>query len=94
MFQATARYETANGRKYLTQLCKHWAHKLDVSYEDDHGEVGFSFGKAIMNSDPAGLDVRMEVNDKADLDKAKAVLEDHLMRFAFREPVQKLDWKE
>jgi hypothetical protein len=92
MLEATARYKTEHARKYLTQVCKHFAHKLDVSYADDHGECRFSFGSAILDSDAEALNIRVTVSDGSELPRAKSVIEDHLMRFAFREPVKSLDW--
>ena len=44
----TARYETSNGSKYLQQLCKHFAHKIAVEYDDHRGSAALPTGPAIM----------------------------------------------
>ena len=50
MQEATTRFATENGQKYLTQLCKHFAHKIDVAQADDQGELRFSCGTGISSS--------------------------------------------
>ena len=32
---------TANGAKYMQQLCKHWSHKLEVDLSEQRGVVKF-----------------------------------------------------
>lgn len=39
MLTATTRCETPNAGKYLQQLCKHFAHKVEVDYGDGHGSA-------------------------------------------------------
>ncbi|MCQ1798643.1 DUF2218 domain-containing protein, partial [Neorhizobium galegae] len=34
LLQATTEWRTEHGGKYLVQLCKHFAHKIDVSYSE------------------------------------------------------------
>ena len=41
MFETTARVPTANGSRYLQQLCKHWSHKLNVEFTPEAGTVVF-----------------------------------------------------
>ncbi|HSX76216.1 MAG TPA: DUF2218 domain-containing protein, partial [Shinella sp.] len=38
MLESVAYLETAHGRKYLAQLCKHFAHKIAVTVSENHGE--------------------------------------------------------
>ena len=38
----SASVPTANGSKYMQQLCKHWSHKLEVDLSEQKGVVRFS----------------------------------------------------
>jgi len=92
MLQSTGRIETEHGAKYLTQLCKHFAHKIEVSHGDGHGECHFPFGHAVMNADATTLTIEVEAPDADQLARTKAVIDDHLVRFAFREPERSIEW--
>lgn len=48
MKEALAIVKTEHAGKYLTQLCKHFAHKVDVSVDGNHGECRFICGTAIL----------------------------------------------
>src|SRR6185437_8958296 len=39
---STVRVPTTHASRYLQQLCKHWAHKLDVSFTPEAGHVVFA----------------------------------------------------
>ncbi|PSJ62638.1 DUF2218 domain-containing protein [Kumtagia ephedrae] len=92
MVESTGRFETAHGPKYLTQLCKHFAHKIEVVHGERHGECRFSFGTAVMDADDEALTVRLAVSEADQLPQAKAVIADHLARFAFREEDRAIAW--
>ena len=85
--------ETANGAKYLAQLCKHFAHKIDASYSGNHGRAAFIFGLATMTADENGLTVHFDVNNPMDLGDAQNVIDKHLERFAFRETITGMVWQ-
>ncbi|PAQ12169.1 DUF2218 domain-containing protein [Mesorhizobium temperatum] len=93
MLTATTRCETPNAGKYLQQLCKHFVHKVDVAYNDGHGQCRFSCGTATMNAGLEGLDIVVEAADTGALTETK-VIESHLVRFAFRENLQPLAWRD
>lgn len=42
MHAIEAAIPTAEASRYLQQLCKHWSHKLDVSFTPNDGRVLFS----------------------------------------------------
>ena len=92
MHKSAAYFETANGRKYLTQLCKHFAHKIEVSYSEDKGECYFAGGLGRLEADEKGLRMAVEANDEEWLNRAQSIIEVHLIRFAFREELESLDW--
>ncbi|WP_029010148.1 DUF2218 domain-containing protein [Azospirillum halopraeferens] len=92
MPESTALFETEHGRDYLTRLCRHFAHKVAVTLEDDRGECRFSCGTAELTALPEGLRVRAEGPTPADLADVQATIESHLLRFAFREGERRLTW--
>ena len=88
----TARVPTANGTRYLQQLCKHWSHKLDVQLSENEGIVRFPAAVATMKADPAALTVSVEAEDDETLQRMKGVVASHLDRFAFKEAPLPFEW--
>lgn len=89
---STARVPTEQGSKYLQQLCKHWSHKLDVSFDATQGKVRFPQAVATMTAEPGTLLVSIEAEDQSVVDQMKGVVANHLDRFAFREAPLTFDW--
>ncbi|MDX3928421.1 MAG: DUF2218 domain-containing protein [Shinella sp.] len=84
MPSSVARVETANASRYLQQLCKHWSHKFEVSFDAAKGFVPFSPGSTLsLAADKAGL--TMTLDSEEGLTRLQDVVADHLKRFAFRE---------
>jgi hypothetical protein len=92
MISLKARVPTANARRYLTQLCKHFAHKIPVEYDDDRGRADFPWGICHLEAEEGLLVLRCEGGDNAALDQVIAVVDDHLRRFGWRETLT-LDWQ-
>ncbi len=93
MIQAIAEWRTEHGRKYLMQLCKHFAHKIDVTYSENHGECRFSCGTAVLDADNEGLKITAIATEPDQLAETESVIERHLVRFAFRENLEALHWQ-
>ncbi|WP_226951145.1 DUF2218 domain-containing protein [Rhizobium terrae] len=93
MVQSIAEWRTEHGGKYLVQLCKHFAHKIDVSYSETHGECRFSCGTATLDADDDGLKIMAVAADEEQLAETQSVIERHLVRFAFRENLEALQWQ-
>src|SRR5579884_1043832 len=89
---AKAQVATANGAKYLQQLCKHWAHKLPVELSDRRGVVRFPAAVATLDARADTLLVTIEADDAETVDRMKGVIAAHLDRFAFREAPLPFDW--
>ncbi len=89
----TARVPTANGARYLQQLCKHWSHKLEVQLSDDEGIVRFPNAVATMKADADALTVKVEADDDETLQRMKGVVASHLDRFAFKEAPLPFEWQ-
>ena len=92
MLTATGTFSTENASKYLVQLCKHFAHKIDVSYDETQGSCSLPMGTAAMTANPEQLRVDVEVKDAEGLKQVKHVIDVHLERFVFREDFKNMDW--
>jgi hypothetical protein len=82
-----ARVPTAVPRRYLAQLCKHFQHKLPVTFDEGHGRIEFAAGRCELDAEAASgiLVMRVVAGDEPDLARLEDVVARHLVRFAFRE---------
>jgi hypothetical protein len=90
--QSHARLNTDRGARYMIQLAKHWAHRFEATYDDVSALIPLPLGTCSMLADPEGLDVTIEAVDLEALARLEDVVAEHLLRFAFREPVKRLGW--
>lgn len=90
---AKASVPTANGAKYVQQLCKHWSHKFKVDLSDEKGVVMFPAAAVALEAGASVLQVTIEGDGEA-VERMKGVVATHLDRFAFREAPLKFDWSE
>jgi hypothetical protein len=88
-----ANVPTPNGSKYVRQLGKHWAHKLEVEFDGDRAT--FRFPDAVASLDPGAdaIDVSISAEDAATVERMKDVVARHLDRFAFREAPLTYIWQ-
>jgi len=86
MVAATARVSTELPRRYMTQLCKHFEHRLTVAYDETHGSIAFQAGMCRLAVEPDTLVMTVETPDEAAMPQLQDVVARHLLRFAFREP--------
>lgn len=91
-FNASAHVGTDTPARYISRLCKHFAHKIPVSFDEQQGRIEFTFGLALLQADAQGLTLRVESANSADLEKLKGVVASHFERFAWQEELQ-LDWR-
>lgn len=94
MTLAIARVPTGSASKYLQQLCKHWSHKLEVSFTPDHGTVRFPDSLVTLAAEDEALVVTVEAAEDETAQRMKDVVARHLDRFAFREAPLPFDWKD
>jgi len=80
-----ARVATPLARRYMTQLCKHFEHKLPVTYTTHTGRIEFQAGLCLMEAQDETLVLRAEAGDAEGLDRLENVVVKHLERFAFRD---------
>lgn len=102
--QSTVRVPTANGSRYLQQLCKHWSHNLAVEFTAEAGRVVFPRdargadwpGDAVLTlqAEADALLCRLDASAPGQLDALKDAVARHLDRFAFREAPLRFDWQD
>lgn len=92
MPKATSTFETERASRYLQAMCKHFGHKVPVNYDAAVGTADMPFGMVNMQAAGSTLRFEIEAADDQSLDRLKYVVEAHIVRFAFREKLEKLDW--
>ena len=101
---STARVPTANGSRYLQQLCKHWSHNLEVEFTPDKGKVVFprnargadwpGDATLLLDAHADALECRLEASAEGQLEGLKGAVARHIDRFAFREAPLAFDWRD
>jgi hypothetical protein len=89
---AKASVPTANGSKYVQQLCKHWSHRLEVDLSDGKGVIKFPAAVVTLDAGPDVFEVTIEGGESQEVERLRGVVASHLDRFAFREAPLKFDW--
>lgn len=76
---------TGSASRYLQQLCKHFAHKEPVTFDEREASVEFPFGACRMWANDTDLRIECEADTDETLKRTHFVVHDHLERFAWRE---------
>lgn len=95
-----ARVPTANGSRYLQQLCKHWGHNLEVEFTPEKGRVVFprnargaewpGDATLYLTAQADALECRLETSAEG----LKGAVASHIDRFAFREAPLAFEWRD
>ncbi|SMF07214.1 hypothetical protein SAMN06265365_102272 [Tistlia consotensis] len=93
MTRFEASVPTAHASRYLQQLCKHWSHRFEVTFDATSGEVRMTGATCRFEAAPERLSLYLEGEDAAALPRLCGVVADHLKRFAFREDLA-VEWRE
>jgi hypothetical protein len=88
-----AEIQTSFAAKYVTQLCKHFQHRLPVTLEDAAGHIAFSIGGCRARADGNTLTLELEPADDSVVEQLQDVVIRHLARFAFREALS-ISWRD
>lgn len=82
---------TGKASGYLQQLCKHFAHKLPVTFDARAGNISFPIGECALTADEEALTMTLTSPSTAELEQLEGVVVRHLLRFAFREDIS-VEW--
>ena len=89
-----ARVPTTSGAKYMTQLCKHWSHRLEVEYNETTGRIAFDGDRrCVLHATPDALEMEVETATDEQLARTQDTVINHLKRFAFREDLGEVEWR-
>ncbi|RAH98478.1 DUF2218 domain-containing protein [Acuticoccus sediminis] len=80
-----SRVATGKASRYIAQLCKHFAHKVDATWDESAGDVDFGFGTLRLAADTEALTLHATSDTPEGLARVEWVVTDHLQRFAWRE---------
>lgn len=71
--------------RYMARLCNHFAHRVTVHRTPDSARVEFPNAIGTMQATADRLDIRIEANDDATLERLKEVVSRHLKQVASAE---------
>lgn len=89
---AEAYVETSTPLKYISRLCKHFAHKVSVNYDGNQGEISFKIGKGYIEKVADGLKLKAEADNQTDLQEVIDIMDRHFVRVAWQEELI-LNWQ-
>lgn len=82
---------TAHASRYLQQLCKHFGHKIAVTFDAKAGQISFPYGECRLAAEDGRLRITLSAADHDSMERLVNVVVSHLARFAFREDLV-YDW--
>ena len=89
MPSSIARIDTTDGSRLIKRLCTHWAHKLEVEYDESRARVAFDADTtAHLAAHPDALEARVTAADEAQLLRFQEVVAVHLHRMARGETLE------
>lgn len=83
MPSAIAHVATAKPGPYMKQLCRHFGHKNEVTFDDERGEIHLSSGVCVLDATaPDVLVLTATSADDETLETLERVIGGHLERFS------------
>ncbi len=91
MTRSTARIRTEHASRYLQQLCKHFAHKIPVTFGKTEGRISFDGNDCVLEAKGDVLIITVQAPDTPTVERLQDAIVRHLDRFAFRDKPE-VDW--
>jgi hypothetical protein len=70
---------------YMRQLCKHFGHKNEASFDDDTGQIQFEYGRCELRAVDGQLELTVSAADAESHERTERVIGSHLERFGKRD---------
>jgi uncharacterized protein len=71
---SVAEIATPSASRYLQQLCKHFAHKLPVTFDPHAGKIEFAMGECRLEASESTLKISLISPDASQLERLKDVV--------------------
>jgi hypothetical protein len=78
---SSAAVATEKSVPYMRQLCKHFGHKREASFEDYSGYIQFDFGRCDLLARDDSLELVVTAPDQESRARLEQVIGSHLERF-------------
>ena len=82
---AQASVEMPTPARYMARLCNHFTHRVTVHREADRARIEFPNGLCMLQATEQKLEMRLEAQDAATLDRLEQVVARHLKQVASAE---------
>lgn len=79
---------------YYARMVSHFGHKIPVEDHGTEADLHFICGDAQLRLEGDCLHLQVQSEAAEGLDQTREVIESHLLRFAFREDPQPLEWRD
>ncbi|MNR08265.1 hypothetical protein D3C85_1244130 [compost metagenome] len=90
---ASAHVSTATPARYISRLCKHFAHRVSVSFDEQQGRIEFELGLGLLRAEGDGLTLAVESRSPEGLERLKEIVGSHFVRVAWQAELQ-LEWRD
>ena len=91
-YRSSAFVATETPARYISRLCKHFAHKIPVNFDEQQGRIQFDSGLSLLQAEEGGLRLSVETMDQESLERLQNVVASHFERFAWQEALT-LSWQ-
>jgi hypothetical protein len=81
----TALVVTDQPSRYLKQLCRHFGHKNEVTFDDAEGSIALASGTCRLDAATEGLRLTAEADTEENLAHLQDVIARHLERFGAKD---------
>jgi uncharacterized protein len=86
MPESVAHVATAKPAPYMKQLCRHFGHRVEVSFDDEQGEIHLASGVCrLAVTSTEELTLTATADDAESLETLSHVIGGHLERFGSRD---------
>jgi uncharacterized protein len=91
MLHAHASVQIPTAARYMARLCNHFAHRVAVQREATSAKVAFPNAPCEMQATDEHLEIRIETDDPANLERLQGVVTRHLKQVAPEETFE-VNW--
>lgn len=84
----TARVDTGRPSPYLRQLCKHFRHKREATFDEARGRIAFEGATCLLVAAGGTLVLRVDGASEGEVRRAAGIVGSHLERFGKKDGLQ------